>query len=329
MSHATYSRRHFTRIALTGLSAAALASDNSRAVVNGVHIGIQTYCLRDFEPAVRNLPAADPAHEKVLARVLSTMADLGIGECELWAPHIAPGSMTGMLVSIRGIDPEGLYGPKPNPAMPMLAEGRQWHVSTPLDYFTAVRKRFDAAGVVIYGYNCGWFGTPAEIDRSFEQAKALGARCITLSGTVSLAHKLAPYADKHRYIVAMHPHSQIQDPDQFATPESLAAPLKMSEYLWINLDIGHFTAGGYDPVAFIDKYHDRITNLHIKDRKKNQGPNMPWGKGDTPIKEVIQLLKSEKYPIPAYVELEYPIPEGSTSTIETRKCLDYLRNALA
>ena len=42
----------------------------------------------------------------------------------------------------------------------------------------------------------------------------------------------------------------------------------MSTYIWINLDIGHFTAGGYDAVAFIDKYHDRITNLHIKDRKK-------------------------------------------------------------
>jgi len=328
MPRKTYSRRRFTRTALAALSTSALASDNNRAVVNGVHIGIQTYCFRDFQPGVRNLPATDAAHEMVLARVLSTMADLGIGECELWAPHIAPGSMTGMLVSIRGMDPDGVYGPKPDPGMPMLAEGRQWHASTPLDYFTAIRKRFEQAGVAIYGYNCGWFGTPAEIDRSFNQAKALGARCITLSGTVSLARKLAPYADKHRFIVAMHPHSQVQDPEQFATPESLAAPLKMSEYIWINLDIGHFTAGGYDPVAFIDKYHDRITNLHIKDRKKNQGPNMPWGKGDTPIKEVMQLLKSKRYPIPAYVELEYPIPAGATSIVETRKCLDYLKAAL-
>jgi len=118
-----------------------------------------------------------------------------------------------MLVSIRGMDPEGVYGPKPDRSMKMLEEGRKWHPATPLEYFTNIRKRFDAAGVAINGYNCGWFGTPQEIDRSFEQAKALGARCITLSGTASLARKLAPYADRQRFIVAMHPHSQINDPD--------------------------------------------------------------------------------------------------------------------
>lgn len=329
MDRNTCSRRDFNKIALASLPVAALAASN-RAVVNGVHIGIQTYCFRDFEPVVRNLPPDDPGHEQVLSRVLKAMSDLEIGECELWAPHIAPGSMTGMLVSIRGMDPAGVYGPKPDPSMSAQLEmGRKWHAATPLSYFTNMRKRFDDSGVTIYAYNCGWFGSPEEIDRSFEQANALGARCITLSGTVSLARKLAPYADKHRYIVAMHPHSRIQDPEQFATPESLAAPLQMSKYLWINLDIGHFTAGGYDALAFIEKYHDRITNLHIKDRKKDQGPNMPWGQGDTPIKEVMRLLKTKKYRIPAYVELEYPIPAGSNSIAETKKCLDYLKAALA
>jgi sugar phosphate isomerase/epimerase len=324
-----YSRRSFGKVALAGLSSMYLAAEDKHGVVNGVRIGIQTYCFRDFEPAVRNLAPEDPGHEKVLNRVLATMTELGVRECELWAPHIAPGSMTGMLVSIRGMDPDGVYGPKPDPSMPLLEEGRKWHLSAPLEYFKNMRKRFQAAGVVIYAYNCGWFGTPQEIDRSFEQAKALGARCITLSGTVSLARKLAPYADRRQFIVAMHPHSQINDPEQFATPESLAAPLQWSKYIWINLDIGHFTAGGFDAVAFIEKHHDRITNLHVKDRKKNNGPNVPWGQGDTPIKQVMQLLKTKKYPIPAYVELEYPIPAGSNSIAETKKCLDYMKAALA
>ena len=30
-----------------------------------------------------------------------------------------------------------------------------------------------------------------------------------------------------------------------------------------------------------------------KDRKKNQGDNVPWGEGDTPIRDVLQLLKKE------------------------------------
>jgi sugar phosphate isomerase/epimerase len=53
----------------------------------------------------------------------------------------------------------------------------------------------------------------------------------------------------------------------------------MSKYFGINLDIGHFFAAGFDPVAYLTEHHDRITNLHLKDRKKDDGPNTPWGEG--------------------------------------------------
>ncbi len=124
----------------------------------------------------------------------------------------------------------------------------------------------------------------------------------------------------------MHGHSNVKDPTQFATPESFAAALEMSKYYRINLDIGHFTAAGYDPVDYIQKHHDKIVILHMKDRKKNQGANVPWGEGDTPIKEVLQLLKKNKYPIPALIEYEY---KGTgTSQEEVKKCLDYEKKAL-
>jgi hypothetical protein len=48
---------------------------------------------------------------------------------------------------------------------------------------------------------------------------------------------------------------------------------------------------------------------------------------DTPIKEVLQLLKKERWPIPAYVEYEYRGPGSSVE--EVKKCLDYARAALA
>ena len=79
----------------------------------------------------------------------------------------------------------------------------------------------------------------------------------------------------------------------------------MSQYFKVNLDIGHFTAANYDAVAYIREHHAKITNLHLKDRKKNQGDNVPWGQGDTPIREVLQLLKRERWPIPADIEYEY------------------------
>ena len=110
-------------------------------------------------------------------------------------------------------------------------------------------------------------------------AKALGAEIITASTTLDVAKRIAPFAEKHKMIVAMHGHSNVNDPNEFATPESFAAAMKMSKYFKVNLDIGHFTAANYDAVAYIREHHADITNLHLKDRKKNQGDNMPWGAG--------------------------------------------------
>ena len=94
----------------------------------------------------------------------------------------------------------------------------------------------------------------------------------------------------------------------------------------MNLDIGHFFAAGYDPIDFINKHHERIVTLHIKDRKSNHGPNMPFGQGETPIKPVLQLLEKKKYKIPANIEYEY---EGADTVAEVRKCLEYCKAALA
>jgi sugar phosphate isomerase/epimerase len=70
--------------------------------------------------------------------------------------------------------------------------------------------------------------------------------------------------------------------------------------------------------------------MHVKDRQTpaNGKGNLAWGKGDTPIVEVLQLMRDQKYKFPATVELEYQIPEGSDAVKEVRKCLEYCRKAL-
>ena len=101
----------------------------------------------------------------------------------------------------------------------------------------------------------------------------------------------------------------------------------MSKDFFVTLDIGHFTAGNNDVVDFIRKHHDRITNIHIRDRKRDNGPNRPFGQGDTPIKEALHLIRDNRYPIRCYIEYEY----GSFrfSVDEVRTCLEYCHEALA
>jgi sugar phosphate isomerase/epimerase len=125
--------------------------------------------------------------------------------------------------------------------------------------------------------------------------------------------------------VGFHNHSDIK-PNEFATPDDFAAAMKgASERIAINLDIGHFTAANFDAVAYLKEHHARITNLHLKDRKRDQGPNVPWGEGDTPIKEVLQLLKTERWDIPANIEFEY---RGDDAVAEVAKCYEYCKDAL-
>lgn len=137
---------------------------------------------------------------------------------------------------------------------------------------------------------------------------------------------VAPFAYKHKILWGGHGHSNVNDPEEFATPQSFATMISFSKYIGVNLDIGHFTAANFDAVAYIKEHHARITNLHLKDRKKNQGPNVPWGQADTPIKEVLHRTAKEKYAFPVNIEFEYQVPEGSDLITEMSKCLSYCNN---
>jgi len=311
-----YTRREFGTLTLGALAMVrlhrTLEAFGIDPVVNGVRLGAQTYSFRDL-PRTPGGDAIDP--------VIKACVECGIGEVELFAPQVEPAFNAGA---------RGRRGDPPSPeAVKARDDLRKWRLETPLDHFRDVKKKFDAAGITIYAYNYSANSsfTDAEIDRGFEMTRALGAEIITASTTLDVAKRIAPLAEKHKMVVAMHGHSNTSDPNEFATPDSFAAAMKMSKYFKVNLDIGHFTAANFDAIAYIKQHHADITNLHLKDRKKNQGDNLPWGQGDTPIRETLQLLKREKWPIRAYVEYEY---RGAASSVdEVKKCMAFAKQALA
>lgn len=290
-------RREFTRAGIAGLVLPVLAGRTlSAAPIGGLRLGVQTYSFRELRP-----PTGDSVEVLIKA-----MTECGIDECELWSPQ----------VELRTSGPSA------------RADLRAWRLATPLSHFAEVRRRFEAAKITVFAYNLSFNDTftDEEIERGFLAARELGARAITASTTLAVARRLVPFAEKHAMPVAMHNHSRVDDPNEFATPLSFTTALAMSKLFTVNLDIGHFTAGNHDPLAFLQQHHERITCLHIKDRKKNQGENTPWGQGDTPIREVLQWLKQIRSTIPAFIEYEYKGSQGAVG--EVKACLDYATRIL-
>ncbi len=289
------SRRDASKLLIAGSAGLWAASRNAwtaqyiDSVVRGVQIGAQSYSFRD-----RDLGACIEAFKTV-----------GLGECELFDGHVAP--------KLKG------------------EELRKWWLSAPPSHFREIRTKFDNAGVKIYALTYAFRKgmTDQEIEVGFRAAQTMGLKYITSSSNVSMAPHVDKYAQKYKIMVGFHGHDNTSNPDEFSTPETFARAMKgASEYIGVNLDIGHFVAAGGDPVAYIREHHEKIVTLHIKDRKKNHGANLPFGQGDTPIVEVLRLLRDNKWKIPANIEYEYGEPPKFDTIAEVKKCYEYCRQAL-
>lgn len=205
-----------------------------------------------------------------------------------------------------------------------------WRMSASEATFKPVKKKIEDAGIDLrlLCYNMNVRNTQDdEIEYAFMMAKWLGVKAISTSTQVSMAKRTAPFADKHKIMLGFHGHANTVDPDEVAKPESFTAVMAASKYHGANMDIGHYTEAGYDPVAFIQAHHARITNLHLKDKRKatHGGDNTPWGQGDTAIKDVLKLLQKNRWNIPANIEFEY----AGDPLVEVPKCLQYCKDALA
>lgn len=208
------------------------------------------------------------------------------------------------------------------------ADMKAWRTSVPMSKFVELRKKYNDAGVDIHIVKFGSIGpevSEEEVHYFFEAAKALGANGITTEISEDKAKYLGPIADEHKLMIGFHNHTQVN-------PSSWEKPFSYGKYLGMNFDIGHYVAGtNMSPIPIIEKYaaEGRILSLHIKDRKINNGPNMPLGQGDTPLALVLQLMKRNKYEFPADIELEYRVPDDSDAVAEVKKCVEFCENALA
>ncbi len=210
------------------------------------------------------------------------------------------------------------------------AELTKWRSALSMDKIKGFRKKYEDAGVLIQIVKVDNIGTFSDdmIDYAFTVAKNLGAHAISTEGRMSETKRLGQFADKHKMMIGYHGHTDVNSDEAFGSPQSWEKSDSFAKYNGINLDLGHFTAGNKtSPIPFMKEHHDRITHVHVKDKTFGD-QNVPFGQGDTPIVEALQLMKKEKWPIQATIEYEYRTPEGSDVLTEISKCVEYCRKAL-
>ena len=261
----------------------------------GVQIGTITYSYRDMP-------------DQSLEGILNYIVQSGISSVEL---------MGGAVEQYAGI-PRGRN------------EMRQWRTTVSMKKFKEIKKMFNSKGVKIHILKLGDAGwSDEEIDYAFKVCKTLGAKGISMEINDFAAKRMAPFAEKHKLYVILHNHGQPGYEPNFSFDNILAH----GERLMLNFDAGHYYGStGLDPCDLIKRLNNRIVSLHLKDKTGPQSTpkdsNRPFGEGETPVVEMLQLIQKEKWPIFCDIELEYRIPEGSDPVKEVIKCVEYCRAAL-
>ena len=268
--------------------------------INGVDISVVTY---SFNPGIEDMNI-----------IIQNCLDSGSDNLELMGNHVE--TTMGMPRSRRS--------------------HAEWRSNVSMKDFKNVKKQFKNQGINIFAYKPYCMApnnSDGEIEYAMKATKALGADYLTAELTTKENTKrISQFAEKHNVNIGYHAHLQASD-----TAWDFA--LDNSKKNFINLDVGHYIAARKENTKetllnFILKNHSRICSLHLKDRQAakplNLGAsdNQIWGKGDTPITEVLQLVRDNSFKFTSSVELEYRIPDGSNRVNEVIRCYEYCNQAL-
>ncbi|MCI0536130.1 MAG: hypothetical protein L0Z50_12970, partial [Verrucomicrobiales bacterium] len=284
-----YTRREFAKLSLAALPGASLWSVTNRigaaetpakpagkpnSKVAGVQLGL-------------NVPYSFANPLMSGGDILQNCLQLGLSAVEL---------RTQPVEAFLGVPPD-LINPKNSVASGSAAANaeqlRQWRKSVSMERVQEFRKKYETAGVLIEIVKVDGIFKMAddELDYVFALAKALGGRAISteISRKDEELKRLGQFAGKHQLMVGYHGHAS-------TTPAHWETAFSFAKHNGANVDLGHFVAGNnVSPIAFLKQHHNRITHVHVKDRKMHDGPNTVFGEGDTPIVEVLRLIRDNKW----------------------------------
>jgi len=306
-----YSRREFGKVVLAGIPPLAiltsgapqaqLAGRPNRSRINGVQFGLQPFCYHD-------LPMTPENRGTLIKRLVQN----GFGMVELHATWVEPRFATA--------------GVSVQEARERL---RRWRLTAPPDFYRSIRREFDDAGVVIFTYyvNVDDSYVDAEIDAMFAGAKLLGAQGCVGSQGLRITQRLAAFPGKHGMFMSVHNHANLSDPDALNNEASFLKALSFSPHVKATLDTRHYTAANGDCLEFLARHHARMSSVHLGDRRRNNGRSTPFGEGDSPIIQILRMIRDNEWPVVALLEFEHGTLR--TGVEEVQLMFDYCKRAVA
>lgn len=306
-----YSRREFARLVGAGLSvlpalAARPASPHAaraanRSLIGGVQFGLQPFCYHDLPMLPENR-----------GRLIERLVQNGLGMVELHATWVEP------RFAAPGVS-----------AAEARERLRQWRLTAPPEFYGAIRREFDNAGIEIFTYyvNIDDSHTDADIDAMFAGAKILGARGCVGSQGLRVTERLSAFPGRHGMFMGVHNHANLSDPDALNTEASFVTALSFSPHVMATLDTRHYTAANGDCLAFLTRHYARTSSVHLGDRKRNNGRSTPFGEGDTPIVQILRTIRDNAWPIVVLLEFEHGTLRRSVD--EVQLMFEYCTRAVA
>jgi sugar phosphate isomerase/epimerase len=285
----------------TPLAAFGQLRPKPNSVIHGVSMGLQPFCYHDLAIADYNRGI-----------LIDRMVQNGLSIVELHAGWVEPNFRDGVVSAGEAVE-----------------KLKQWRLMTPPSFYSKMKGEFDRAGISVFSYyvNLSMTTSAEEIDAIFEGAKALGAKGVVGSYGQAVAARLAPFPGKHGMFGGLHNHDNLSDPDSFSNEESFVKGLALSPDFKATLDVRHFTAANGDCLGFLERHHDRVSSVHLGDRRRNNGHSTPFGQGDAPIVEILRMIRDNQWPIVALLEFEHGTLRSGVEEVQVE--FDYCKRALA
>ena len=183
------------------------------------------------------------------------------------------------------------------------------------------------AGLILYGGGVISMKKEADVHRAFDYAEAAGMKVII--GV--LAHELLPLVDKKvkQYDIKVAIHNHGPTDKRYPVPASAYERIKgLDKRIGLCNDIGHTMRAGVDPAVSIERYADRLLDVHMKDvsEASAKGRGVEIGRGVIDIPRVIRALLKIDYKGVVSFEYEKDADDPLAGLAES---VGYVRGVLA